>query len=134
MPLVALNIKDMEESLDALEARIAQMVEAEKQGYAAMHSCAFVLLAGGLGERLGYSGIKIALPAEITTGRCYLQYYIDSLLALQSACDMAPGQTLPLIIMTSADTHVKTQDLLSRSANFGADPSQITLLKQEQVV
>ena len=49
-----------------------------------------MLLAGGLGERLGYNGIKIALPAEITTGRCYLQYYIDSLLALQSACDTAP--------------------------------------------
>jgi hypothetical protein len=55
-----------------------------------IQSCALVLLAGGLGERLGYCGIKLALPAEITTGRCYLQYYIDSLLALQSACDTAP--------------------------------------------
>ena len=48
------------------------------------------------------SGIKIALPAEITTGRCFLQYYIDAILALQSACDMGPDQALPLIIMTSA--------------------------------
>ena len=45
----------------SLQAGAKEMVEAEKQGYSVMHSCAFVLLAGGLGERLGYTGIKIAL-------------------------------------------------------------------------
>ena len=34
---------------------------------------AFVLVAGGLGERLGYSGIKLALPADSARGACYLQ-------------------------------------------------------------
>ena len=34
---------------------------------------AFVLVAGGLGERLGYSGIKLALPSESATGACFLQ-------------------------------------------------------------
>ena len=34
---------------------------------------AFVLVAGGLGERLGYSGIKLALPSESATGTCFLQ-------------------------------------------------------------
>ena len=47
------------------------------------HTMAFVLVAGGLGERLGYGGIKIALPSEITTGKCYLNLYIDSILAIQ---------------------------------------------------
>jgi len=37
---------------------------------------AFVLVAGGLGERLGYSGIKVALPTETTTGIAYLQFYL----------------------------------------------------------
>lgn len=69
------------------------MLELEKEGYAAMHTCAFVLVqprsrcsggiategrggqvAGGLGERLGYSGIKVALPAEITTGGSFLKW------------------------------------------------------------
>jgi UDP-N-acetylglucosamine pyrophosphorylase len=34
---------------------------------------AFVLVAGGLGERLGYSGIKLALPADLARGACFLQ-------------------------------------------------------------
>ena len=34
-----------------------------------MHTCAFVLLAGGLGERLGYTGIKVGLPAEVLSLR-----------------------------------------------------------------
>jgi len=116
-----------------LKAASREMHETERHGYAVMHQCALVLLAGGLGERLGYSGIKIGLPAEITTGRSYLHYYIDSLLALQSTCDMGQGQLLPLIIMTSPDTHVKTLDLLARNAHFGADPAQITVIMQHEV-
>jgi len=46
---------------------------------------------------------------------------------------MGPDQALPLIIMTSADTHLKTEDLLARNGYFGAKKSQIVLLKQEQV-
>lgn len=34
---------------------------------------AFVLVAGGLGERLGYSGIKVALPTDLARGACFLQ-------------------------------------------------------------
>lgn len=36
-----------------------------------------MLVAGGLGERLGYSGIKVALPTELTTGTTYLQFYLN---------------------------------------------------------
>ena len=39
----------------------------------------FVLVAGGLGERLGYSGIKVALPTELTTGVCYMEFYLKYL-------------------------------------------------------
>lgn len=42
-------------------------------GVEAAGSAAFVLVAGGLGERLGYSGIKLALPADSARGACYLQ-------------------------------------------------------------
>ena len=34
---------------------------------------AFVLVAGGLGERLGFSGIKVALPVDSARGACFLQ-------------------------------------------------------------
>lgn len=40
--------------------------------WAAEHA-AFVLVAGGLGERLGFSGIKVALPTDSARGACFLQ-------------------------------------------------------------
>lgn len=46
---------------------------------------------------------------------------------------LTPSQLLPLIIMTSPDTHIKTQELLLRNGHFGADSSQVILLMQEEV-
>jgi len=42
-------------------------------GVKAAGRAAFVLVAGGLGERLGYSGIKLALPVESASNKCFLQ-------------------------------------------------------------
>ena len=92
---------------------------------------AFVLVAGGLGERLGYSGIKVELPCERATDASYLQLYVHSILALQARA--GEGETHPLAVMTSDDTQAKTLALLERNAYFGASPEQITLIKQEKV-
>ena len=56
--------------------------------------------------RLGFSGIKVALPYQISTGECYLQLYIGSILALQRRAAEATGRAveLPLAIMVSEDT------------------------------
>lgn len=45
----------------------------ERAGAAEAGAAAFVLVAGGLGERLGYSGIKLSLPADLARGACFLQ-------------------------------------------------------------
>eukprot|EP00198_Chlamydomonas_reinhardtii_P000981 XP_001690316.1 UDP-N-acetylglucosamine-pyrophosphorylase [Chlamydomonas reinhardtii] len=55
----------------------------EAEGLAQAGAAAFVLVAGGLGERLGYSGIKVALPSECATGTPFLGLYIQTILALQ---------------------------------------------------
>jgi UDP-sugar pyrophosphorylase len=55
----------------------------ERLGVDAAGESAYVLVAGGLGERLGYSGIKVALPVESASNACFLQLYIESILALQ---------------------------------------------------
>lgn len=39
--------------------------ELEQAGMTAAGGCAFVLVAGGLGERLGYSGIKVRGPCSL---------------------------------------------------------------------
>ncbi|KAI3967380.1 hypothetical protein MKX01_040706 [Papaver californicum] len=112
-------------------------VNFEEAGVREVRNAAFVLVAGGLGERLGYNGIKVALPSETTTGTCFLQHYIESILALQEAtCRSAQGQCdiqIPMVIMTSDDTNSRTLDLLESNAFFGMKPSQVKLLKQEKV-
>ena len=50
----------------------AQMEEFENEGLKELMNTGFVLIAGGLGERLGYSGIKIDLPVcTIDEDYCY---------------------------------------------------------------
>ncbi|KAK1555712.1 hypothetical protein Q3G72_030346 [Acer saccharum] len=109
----------------------------EQAGIREAKNAAFVLVAGGLGERLGYNGIKVALPAETSTGTCFLQHYIESILALQDAsCRLAQGECqkeIPFVIMTSDDTHSRTLELLESNFYFGMKPTQVKLLKQEKV-
>uniref|UniRef100_A0A383VCY8 UTP-monosaccharide-1-phosphate uridylyltransferase n=1 Tax=Tetradesmus obliquus TaxID=3088 RepID=A0A383VCY8_TETOB len=119
------------ERLDFGSGRFLQL---EGQGLEAAGKAAFVLVAGGLGERLGYQGIKVALPCESASGRCFLQLYIESILALQDASGAAAeGRRLPLAIMTSDDTHGRTEALLKKHSNFGMEEGQVVLIKQEKV-
>eukprot|EP00271_Cylindrocystis_brebissonii_P023199 TRINITY_DN947_c0_g2_i1.p1 TRINITY_DN947_c0_g2~~TRINITY_DN947_c0_g2_i1.p1 ORF type:complete len:631 (-),score=144.25 TRINITY_DN947_c0_g2_i1:449-2341(-) len=113
----------------------------EQEGVKEAWRSVFVLVAGGLGERLGYSGIKVALPSETTTGKCFLQLYIESILALQDASHKirvaaeagVEKKLVPLVIMTSDDTHGRTVELLEKNSYFGMAKTQIHLLKQEKV-
>lgn len=73
-------------------------------------------------------GIKVALPCESASGRCFLQLYIESILALQDASGAAAaGRSLPLAIMTSDDTHSRTEALLKKHSNFGMKEGQVLL-------
>ncbi|KAI7750566.1 hypothetical protein M8C21_022288, partial [Ambrosia artemisiifolia] len=112
-------------------------IKYEETGVKQVQNAAFVLVAGGLGERLGYNGIKVALPTETTTGTCFLQHYIESILCLSEAtCKHTQGESrrdVPFVIMTSDDTHARTLQLLESNSYFGMKPTQVKLLKQEKV-
>eukprot|EP00457_Paulinella_chromatophora_P003533 gb/GEZN01003541.1/.p1 GENE.gb/GEZN01003541.1/~~gb/GEZN01003541.1/.p1 ORF type:complete len:620 (-),score=120.28 gb/GEZN01003541.1/:291-1946(-) len=115
---------------------MAQLDSLEAEGLAEVGKAAFVLVAGGLGERLGYNGIKVELPLDICSETCYLDFYCQSILAFQArARAMAKDDsiTLPLAIMTSGDTNDKTVALLKANKNFGMAKEQITIIKQELV-
>lgn len=60
---------------------------------------------------------------------------MESILALQKkACeDQGKPVELELVIMTSDDTHSRTQDLLDDHGFFGMQRHQLHLLKQEKV-
>ncbi|KAL7550705.1 hypothetical protein ACHAWF_014902 [Thalassiosira exigua] len=110
------------------DAGAPAFLEAEERGLNEVGKCGFVLVAGGLGERLGYGDIKIGLPTELATGTLYIQFYIETILAFQSRY-AAPGVKLPLCIMTSGDTNDKTVALLKKHDYFGMDEDQITIGK-----
>ncbi|GLD92116.1 hypothetical protein PINS_up000649 [Pythium insidiosum] len=123
-----------------VDSKLYQDLEAE--GLAAAADCAFVVVAGGLGERLGYNGIKLALPVETVTHTSYLEYYIDHIRALQEAVTRGRLQgaaaddklvQIPMAIMTSDATHDATRLFLERHDWFGLPRAQITLLKQDVV-
>lgn len=99
---------------DALEAR----------GLRAVRDTAFVLVAGGVGERLGYDGIKVALEASLATHTSLLARYCGAIGALG-------GDTLA--IMTSPATHARTAALLRAHACFGLDARRVHLLRQGAV-
>ncbi len=103
--------------------------EAEALGFAAFAETAVVLVAGGLGERLGYHGIKLDIPVEVTENTPYLGHYASVILAASQRL----GREIPLIIMTSRDTHDATVATLAANKRFGLAESQVILLRQELV-
>jgi len=110
--------------------------EFERLGMNQLSKCTFCLLAGGLGERLGYPGIKIGITAEVTTGETFMDKFARYILAFQAHARKVTGRCclqLPLVIMTSGDTHDQTLQFFCENENFGLNPAQVTIMQQEKV-
>eukprot|EP00980_Cylindrotheca_fusiformis_P008654 scaffold1844_cov124-Cylindrotheca_fusiformis.AAC.3 len=100
----------------------------EAVGMTQLGKTGFILVAGGLGERLGYNGTKIGLPIETTTNSTYLQHYIEYIKAVESK--FSNGKLLPLCIMVSNDTKKPTIKLLEDNKCFGLKEEQLFLVEQ----
>lgn len=117
------------QTLDPMSEEFLKM---EAAGLDAMSETGFILVAGGLGERLGYEGIKVALPLyDSEREKCFLGLYIAHILNLQTT--KGKGRKIPLAIMTSDDTHDLTVKLLKDNSNFGMEEGQVTIMKQNKV-
>ncbi len=67
-----------------IEVGSSEFEEMEAKGINELDKICFVLIAGGLGERLGYSQIKISLPISIIPDDySYLRYYCKYVQAFQ---------------------------------------------------
>lgn len=62
---------------------LSEVEQYEQVGLQELGDSAFCLLAGGLGERLGYQGIKLAITVETVTQQSYLEYYINYIKTLE---------------------------------------------------
>ena len=110
--------------------------EAEQAGLTGIADVAFVLVAGGLGERLGYSGIKLSLETNLCTNKCYLEVYSKYIQAMQHMAKLKTGRSdvrIPLVIMTSGDTDPMTRKLLADNDNFGFEDGQVQIVCQDKV-
>lgn len=124
----------------SLEPGQPEFDQFEEQGLKELSKVGFVLIAGGLGERLGYSGIKVDLPVcIIQDGYCYLKYYCDYVHACRErALEDVPEADrdsfyVPLCIMVSDDTEARTVALLEKNDFFGLNRDHVSILKQENV-
>ena len=107
----------------------------EQRGLKEVGQCGFVLVAGGLGERLGYNDIKIGLPTQTITHVSYLEFYCRHVLEIERRyAERAPvRRRVPLAIMVSDDTWRRTLDTLIRYNYYGLERNQITILRQKKV-
>ena len=110
----------------------------EKIGFEQIAQTGFVMVAGGLGERLGYNDIKIGIQTDLITQRVFIKVYIEYLLAYEKRMRKLhkiddPNFSIPLCIMTSDDTHTKTIKLLEENDYFGYKKENLNIVKQEKV-
>jgi UDP-sugar pyrophosphorylase len=117
----------------------AEFSEMEQLGINELSKLCFVVIAGGLGERLGYSGIKISLPVVIIDqDYSYMKFYCQYVLACETrarAIDPSLPESfhVPLGIMVSDDTNDRTIALLEANNYFGLKKEHVSIMKQENV-
>ena len=109
-----------------IQARKAELeaigVEAIKAG-----KVAAVLLAGGMGTRLGVDGPKGAYNIGITKPLYIFEQQMKNLLEVTEKC----GVTVPLNIMTSDKNHEQTTSFWKEHGYFGYPESEVKFFKQD---
>lgn len=112
--------------LSAIEAKKAEFekigVEAIKAG-----KVAAVLLAGGLGTRLGVDGPKGAYNIGVTKPLYIFEQQMKNLQEVNDKC----GVFVPLYIMTSDKNHEQTTSFWKEHGYFGYPESEVKFFKQD---
>ncbi len=100
-----------------------QKEQAIARGEAALRAgeVGFILVAGGLGTRLGFDRPKGMFPLGPLSGRTLFQILFDRLIAVQTRY----GKTIPLYVMTSPATDAPTQAFFADHQFFGLDPQHV---------
>ncbi len=118
-PLAAMELSEIEECAE----RFMQIgVDALRQG-----KVGAVLLAGGMGTRLGSDAPKGVYDIGLTRPVYIFQRLIENLMDVVKLV----GTWIPLYVMTSDKNHEATVSFLKEHAYFGYDADSIFFFKQE---
>ncbi|SCM23246.1 UTP--glucose-1-phosphate uridylyltransferase, putative [Plasmodium chabaudi adami] len=125
-----------EDNIESNISSIEKYLYYEKIGLEYIDKVCFVLLAGGLGERLNYNDIKLKLLTSIISEKSYIEYYCNYLKSFQDFIKKNKNKEIdiPFIIMLSDDTYESAIKFLEENNYFSLKKKQIYLLKQRNVL
>ncbi len=118
-PLKAMELPEIEDRREELGKTGLQAIREGKVGA--------VLLAGGMGTRLGSDNPKCMYDIGITRHVYIMQRLIENLMDVVREAD---GTFVPLFIMTSEKNHEATTGFMKEHHYFGYDPSKIWFFRQ----
>lgn len=90
---------------------------------------AVLLVAGGVGTRLGHPGPKGAFPLLPSSGATLFQIFAESICRLQKQL----GKNIHWLIMTSPSNHEETVEYFRQHSYHGLFPSEVSILPQHQL-
>ncbi|CAD2098967.1 UTP--glucose-1-phosphate uridylyltransferase, putative [Plasmodium vinckei brucechwatti] len=125
-----------EDNIESNISSIEKYLYYEKIGLEYIDKVCFILLAGGLGERLNYNDIKLKLLTSIISEKSYIEYYCNYLKSFQDFIKKNKNKEIdiPFIIMLSDDTYESAIKFLEENNYFSLKKKQIYLLKQRNVL
>lgn len=118
-PLGAMEIPEIEKNREHFEKVGLEALRAQKIGA--------VLLAGGMGTRLGSDDPKCMYDIGITKPVYIMQRLIENLMDVVNEA----GVPVPLFIMTSDKNHDKTVNFMEKMDYFGYDKDMVRFFKQD---
>ena len=118
-PIKGLRLPEIEAKRDTYEKIGVEAVKAGK--------VAAVLLAGGMGTRLGVDGPKGAYDIGVTKPLYIFEQQMKNLAEVNKKC----GVFVPLYIMTSDKNHAQTTAFWKEHGYFGYPESEVKFFKQD---
>lgn len=88
-----------------------------------------IILAGGMGTRLGWNGPKGTFPTSLIRKASLFQLFAEK----TKAASKQAGNNLPLAIMTSPLNHKTTTDFFNKNNLFGLSQQQLTFFEQKMI-
>jgi UDP-N-acetylglucosamine/UDP-N-acetylgalactosamine diphosphorylase len=105
------------------EARAAGIEYIKKGKMAAM------VVAGGQGTRLGFSGAKGIYPIGAVSKKSFFQLYAEKIIKYNSKY----GVRIPWLVMTSKANHADTVEYLGKNEFFGLNGEDVRIFPQDMI-